>query len=188
MKTSNIVWTLVIAVVIIFGVWYFMSSGSPEVAYTNTNVPASTDTSGTDSTGTTSTTNSGVKSTTFKSLVATVANTECVYEQVDPKYHSTNVVYLADGKFRGEFRTSTSTGSMANLAVYDGLNLYVWKEGSTKGTLSQPKTLAELADVLPADLSSAAIFGTGAKNVSWDCHPWSKNPAFLVKPAGVTFK
>jgi hypothetical protein len=113
---------------------------------------------------------------------------ECDYEAVSQQSRSTNVVYIADGKLRAEFRTQTATSSTLSMSVYDGSNLYVWVEGQPTGKISQPKTIADLPAAIPTDITSGRILGSGLDSVGWNCHAWSKDPAKLVKPSYVTFK
>ncbi len=114
-------------------------------------------------------------------------NYQCDYEQVSQLTRATNVVYISNGKMRGEFRTSTAQGSTATMVVYDGSYLYVWTEGKSTGTVTQPKTIKDLPGIIPEDVSSGRILGSSANNVSWNCHAWSKVPSLLVKPSYVTF-
>lgn len=181
---KNILWGILALVLVIVLVFVFKSRDK-SVALDN-----STDTNATSTnvnTGTSPTTPTA-KPASFKSLIALSGNHECKYEQVSQGSRSTNVVYLSNGKLRGEFRTTANGVSTANLMVYDGKNLYVWKEGQSTGTISQPKTIAELPDVIPADITSGAVFGTNVNNASWDCHGWTTVPSLLVKPSYVTFK
>lgn len=112
---------------------------------------------------------------------------QCDYEQVSQQTRSTNVVYISNGKMRGEFRTSTAQGSTATMVVYDGSYLYVWTEGKSTGTRTQPKTIADLPGIIPEDVSSGRILGTSANNVSWNCHAWSTVPSLIEKPSYVSF-
>ncbi len=112
---------------------------------------------------------------------------QCDYEAVTPSVRTSNVIYVSDGKMRGEFRTYETGLSKSTLVVYDGAYLYVWTEGMSVGKISQPKTLAELPGIIPEDVSSGKVLGSGLNNVSWSCHPWSKVSSLLVKPSYVTF-
>jgi len=120
-------------------------------------------------------------------IFAEKGNYQCDYEQVSQQTRSSNVVYISDGKMRGEFRTSTATGSTATMVVYDGSYLYVWTEGKPTGTVTQPKTIADLPGIIPEDVSSGRILGSSANNVSWNCHAWSRVPSLLAKPTYVNF-
>ncbi len=112
---------------------------------------------------------------------------QCDYEQVSQQTRNSSVVYISNGKMRGEFRTSTAVGGTATMVVYDGDYLYVWTEGKSTGTRTQPKTIAELPGIIPEDVSSGRILGSSATNVSWNCHAWSVKPALLARPSYVNF-
>lgn len=88
---------------------------------------------------------------------------------------------------RGEFRTTTATDSIASIMVYNNGYLYSWKEGASVGKKSSIKSIAELPEVIPSDLSSGAVYGTSADNVSWDCHDWLKDVKVFVIPTNIAF-
>ena len=129
-----------------------------------------------------------VSPVTTTSLFPKAGSYECRYEQVTPESRSTNIVYVADGKMRGEFRTLDSKGmGSSNIMVYDGTYLYIWIEGQTVGTRSQPKTLADIPAVIPTNIKEGMVLGSGINNVSWNCHAWSKVSSMLTKPTYVRF-
>lgn len=177
MKKTAWVWIAIVVILIIVGVLLYRSRNGSE----NTTGTSTTTTS------TTGTNTVGMK-TTLGGIFDDPGNYECDYEQVDGNIRSTNVVYIADGKLRGEFRSKTATTTTLSMAVYDGVNLYVWTEGQPTGKISQPKTLADLPSAIPEDITSGRILGQGLNNVSWNCHAWSKDAAKLVKPSYVTFR
>ena len=88
---------------------------------------------------------------------------------------------------RGEFRTISGEITSATLMIYDRGILYSWKEGTTTGRKSSIRSIADLPEAIPADLTSGGGFGVSLNNVSWDCHDWAKNPAMLVIPTYVKF-
>ncbi|TSC70248.1 MAG: hypothetical protein CEO12_452 [Parcubacteria group bacterium Gr01-1014_46] len=120
-------------------------------------------------------------------IFAEKGNYQCDYEQVSQQTRSTNVVYISNGKMRGEFRTSTALISTATMVVYDGSYLYVWTEGKSTGTRSEPKTIADLPGIIPEDVSSGRILGSSSNNVSWNCHAWAVKPSLIAKPTYVSF-
>ncbi len=124
----------------------------------------------------------------FKSIFTQSGSHECKYDQVSTTGRNVNVVYIADGKMRGEFRTVASSNSTGDLMVYNNGYLYVWKEGKTTGTKTLISSISELPHAIPTDLTSGAVLGTNANNVSWDCHTWIKDASLLAPPAYVTFK
>lgn len=188
---NNLLWGAIILVVVIFGaVILSNSSPAPKAADTST---AATQTESTNTTSTKTATAAkpaepidGMK-TSLGGIFDEKGSYECDYDSLGQQSRTSNVVYIADGKMRGEFRTINTQGTQASIVVYDGSYLYVWTEGQAKGTVSQPKTLKDLPGIIPEDVSSGRILGTSANNVSWMCHAWSKNSSMLAKPSYVVF-
>ena len=85
---------------------------------------------------------------------------------------------------RAEFRT---VGGPGNIMLYNGGYLYTWKEGSTSGTKTTIRTVADLPTAIPRDLTSGAAIGTAMNSVGWDCREWIKDPKILVVPSYVRF-
>ncbi|MES2087533.1 MAG: hypothetical protein V4467_00920 [Patescibacteria group bacterium] len=175
MNRNIIIGIVVVAILAILGIWYFSSSTMPSV-------PAETS-----STNTQTNVTPVKNTTTFRSIFAQSGNHQCSYEQVNPTSRSTSVVYIADGKMRGEFRTITATTSTANLMIYSGGLLYSWKEGAVTGKKLSITSVAELPEVIPSDLTSGAVYGTNPDNVSWDCHDWLMDAKLLTVPANIKF-
>jgi hypothetical protein len=113
---------------------------------------------------------------------------ECRYDQATQTGRSTNTVYIADGKMRGEFRSTDAQGfASSNMMVYDGTYLYSWIEGKGTGVRTQPKSLKDIPAAIPTDVHEGKVLGSGIENVSWDCHAWSKVSTMLAKPSYVKF-
>lgn len=165
-----------VAVIVLLAIgWWLFFSPKPSTDQT---------TQLTEDTAADTTSSSNTSPNTFSKILSQNGNYECKYEQVSTTSQSVNLIYISDGKIRGEFRTNGISGSMM---VYDGVNLYVWREGAIVGTKMQLKSLAELPLIIPKDLTSGTVLGSGLDSVSWDCHPWSKNASLLVPPSEVTF-
>ncbi len=124
---------------------------------------------------------------TFPALFNQAGSHECKYEQVGSNTRSTNSIFIADGKMRGEFRTTTNGVSTANLMVYNNGTLYVWQEGKPTGTKTILKSVADLPTAIPKDLTSGAVLGSGLNSVGWDCHDWIKKTSLLAPPSYVKF-
>jgi len=182
MSKNFVITGIVIIVLVGLGIWYF-SSSNVSLNTTNPYGAATTSVSTTStSTATTSHTN------TFHSIFTQTGNYECSYESVGgTSVRSSSVIYIADGKMRGEFRTTTNTVTSANFMIYNGGYLYAWKEGATVGTKTTIKTLADLPAIIPTDLTSGKILGVSDNNVSWDCHNWAKDDSVFVIPSYVKF-
>ena len=163
--------------------WYF--SGSNTTVNSTPQQSVSTTTTG--SVTTTAGTEQPVVTNTFHSIFTQQGSYSCTYEQVTTSSRSSSVIYIASGMMRGEFRTTTGTGTKADFMIYRGGSLYSWKEGATVGTKASIKTLADLPSVIPTDLTSGAIIGASSNNVSWDCHDWINDPTQFVIPTYVKF-
>ena len=142
------------------------------------------------------TTNTSTKTTTTPKPTTSLATNlfpqtgsyACRYDQVSQTSRSSNTVYIADGKMRGEFRTTDSKGmTTSNIMVYNSPNLYIWVEGKSVGTVTQPRSLKDIPAVVPTNVHEGRVLGSGTDNVSWDCHAWSKVPSLITKPTYVTF-
>ena len=190
MNRNTIIWSVIVLIIIIAGIWYFAGGTSVNTGLNATSTTATSTTTGTTSgsTGTTSGTSGATKSS-FKSIFTQSGNYECDYSTASTSAQSSSVIYIADGKMRGEFRTTAGNGTTnADLMIYTGGYLYSCKEGSSTGKKASIKTLADLPAVIPSDLTSGAIFGTSDNNVGWNCHPWAKDTKLFTLPTYVTFK
>ncbi len=187
---KNLISGLVIVLGVILVVTLFSSNAAAPVAKDNaTTTPVSnTSTSVKSTTKTASTAPIAGMKTSLGGIFNEQGNYQCDYESVTQTSRTSNVIYLSNGKMRGEFRTSQAGMATANIVVYDGNYLYVWGEGKSTGTVTQPKTLADLPGIIPEDVSSGRILGSSSNNISWNCHAWSRVASFLEKPSYVTFK
>lgn len=185
MSTKQTVWTVVVVVaVVLLGWWSYSMMATPAESVAVNPTPTSTDNTGTTGTVTPPSPTPVGSGNTLSGVFAQNSSTVCKYNKVTPSGQSNDVIYISNGKVRAEFR---DMGTNGNLMVYTGGTLYRWKEGSTVGTKTQVKTLAELPLLIPKDLTSASIFGSSLDNVSWDCHPWNTDVNLLVPPAQVKF-
>ena len=121
---------------------------------------------------------------TFTNIFPSRGSYQCSYEEVTPSTRTSNTIYFSDGKMRGEFRT---VGGGGNIMVYDGVNMYVWKEGQTVGTVSQPKSISDFPAIVPRDINTGKVLGAGLNSASWYCYAWARVPSLLEKPSYVKF-
>lgn len=191
MNRTYTIGAIIVLVVLAIGAWLWSSPAG--VPVTDTTSPDATVPTTPDAgvAGTPKAAPTPTKPTTttaaFKSIFAESGNHECKYEQVTATGRTTNVVRIADGKMRGEFRSTTGNVTKANLLVYSGGILYVWQEGKTTGNSSSITSISQLPYAIPSDLTSGKVLGTNNNNVSWDCHTWIPDAKQLVVPSYVTF-
>lgn len=182
---KNILWT-VLAVVII-GLVFWLGSGSKNVD--NKNIETATTTDSTNvKTGvkvpvSSKPVTNTVKNVSFTNILPRVGNYQCDYDSVTQQERTANTIYLSDGKMRAEFRTIKANGSIANIMVYDGSYLYVWTEGKSTGTVTQPKSISDFPTIIPKEILSSTSLGSGLNSASWSCHPWSVDKTMLAKPS-----
>ena len=185
MSQNLVIGIILVVIVAVLGIWVVSSSSKTHSSATNTTSPTQDHGTARSQNGTTG---AAVpkSSNTFVSIFSQSGSHECIYEQVGDA-RARNIIRIADGKMRGEFRTVTGPDLSATLMVYDQGYLYTWTEGTSVGKKTQIRTVADLPKAIPEDLTSGAIYGTNLDSVGWDCHTWLKDPTLLVPPSYVKF-
>jgi hypothetical protein len=182
---KNILIGVVVVILVIIGVVLYVPKTDNSISSTDVLVDSATTTvTQTTSSGTVV---KGASTNTFKSIFSQPGSHVCAFEQVSQASRTSGNVYIADGKMRAEFRTTIGEKKISNMMVYNGGTLYVWVEGTAVGTKSQLKSVSELPFVIPQDLTSGSVLGSGLNSASWDCHDWSKNNTLLAPPTTVKF-
>lgn len=183
---KKIIWIVVLILIVLLFVIYIPKTKAPENAeeLTNNSVATTTNT-----TPTTPTTKKSVTSTnTFKSIFNQPGSHTCSYDKITPEARTNVIIYIADGKMRAEFRTITANKTTSNIMVYNSGILYVWTEGMLTGTKNPLSSVSDLPFIIPNDLTSGGVVGTGLNSVSWFCHAWSKDSKMLTPPTTIKFK
>lgn len=190
MNRNSITGTLVLLIIAIAGIWYYSSQKvSPLVNILNTEQtnPTKTEAAVTAKSNTSKAAPKPQSPNTFRSIFTQTGSHQCSYAGVKDSVQYRDEIYIADGKMRGEFRSTSNAGGSSQLMIYDKGYLYVWKEGTTNGTRTAIKSVADLPATIPKDLTGGSILGSGSNSIGWDCHAWLKDPAMLAVPAYVKF-
>lgn len=175
--------------IILFGARYWASQGQPAASDDMMATTTAATTTNTTAPATKPAAKPAPKTTqSYTSLLTQQGSYQCDYTQVTTSGQSKNVIFLADGKMRAEFRTTSGNVTEANLAVYDGRYLYSWDEGASVGKKTAVTALSQLPAAVPADLTSGKIYGQSYESVGWKCHPWIKDASLLVPPSYVSFR
>ena len=187
---KNLWWSVGVVVVLIFAFLWLLNPTTENSNATGNNTGNNISTTTLDVKKSTKTntvpnsTKTTPKSSELSSIFPQKGNYECNYEEVTSSQRSTNVIYFSDGKMRAEFRT---LGGSSNLMVYDGVYMYNWIEGQSKGILSQPKSISDFPAIIPKDITDGRVLGSGLNSASWYCHAWSKDASLLAKPSYLSF-
>ncbi|HYM65324.1 MAG TPA: hypothetical protein VES68_02475 [Candidatus Sulfotelmatobacter sp.] len=130
----------------------------------------------------TTTTNSAQQ--TLKDLLSSKNPVKCTYSTDVSGAKISGVVYVANGKVRGDFTTTSGkteiTGHMATDAKY----MYSWTEGSKQGykfsldSMTNPKPTTTTNQNKAPDLN---------QKFNYSCSPWTLDSKMLELPTDVTF-
>ena len=171
MKNKNLVLAVIAGLlIIVFGVGaYFLSqnkaatnSGSKEAVKPTQSLTKSAE-------------------STLKDLIASKNPTQCTYSTDAGSTKISGVVYVANGKVRGDFTTTAGktviTGHMATDAKY----VYTWTDGSKQGYKFATDTLTGAktdANTQKPDFN---------QKFKYSCSPWSLDSKMMQLPTDVTF-
>lgn len=191
MKNETIAWIVVAVVVVGTSIWLIVGGLSSTPGSVSTTTPSGTSTGSqtTSNTPGTGTTNpggkeanpqtSGVGSLTF--LLSQKANWKCSVTTRGTGVKRSGTLYVANTRARGNFTGVVGGQTTMTSMIDNGLNLYLWTNGNTKGL--------KLSATLSASGSAAATNGgvDPAAQLDYDCYPWTADMAQFTLPAGVTF-
>lgn len=118
---------------------------------------------------------------TMRELVSRNEPVACTVSHSTDAGSSEGVVYVAQGKIRGNFNITSPTGVFEAYLLTDGEYSYVWSS-----LLPQGFQIAIAEE--PGEASIQAADGLDYdQTLSYDCEPWTPDPAAFVLPADVTF-
>ena len=166
---------IIVGVLIILGIGGFVISRS--------NTPALNQPSGVSSLPTSdqAATSSGEMS--LKALAAAGRPVSCTFADKGTDSESTGTVFVANGKVRADFNSTTSAGGQNTIQghmISDGQFSYVWTSLSTTGLkMSATGTAGQSSN------SGASI--DQDKKLNYTCQPWPADSSQFDLPKGITF-
>jgi uncharacterized protein (UPF0333 family) len=104
MNRNTIIGSVIIVILVAVGIWYFTATDMTDSTVSTNEAPGTKKTA-------------PATPSTFKSIFAQSGNHQCTYEQVSPTSRSNSLVYIADGKMRGEFRTNSAEITVTSILV-----------------------------------------------------------------------
>jgi len=176
MKPSFII-SIIAGLLIVGGGIYFISRNPSDSVPTNqTEVESSQTTVNTQNP-------QAATQSSMKELVARGESLECSFAHDVGYSRSSGVVYIADGKLRGNFSITVASANAQTFEAYmiaDGDNSLVWSSLIKQG-FKIPISKTE-----PAQGANQGGVDYNQK-LDYSCKPWSRDLSVFVPPAGITF-
>jgi len=118
----------------------------------------------------------------FRSLMALGKNTECSFTSVNDSVTSSGTVYItASGNMRGDYTTTTSSGTQtSSMILKDGYS-YVWS-----GSQGAKMNMASLGNSASAGAQAQQSVDLDSQ-VDYDCKDWSVDQSKFTLPTNVNF-
>lgn len=122
---------------------------------------------------------------TIKDLMSRTS-TKCTVSNVTANSESSGVVYVGQGKMRGEFKTVTKSPDMTieSYMISDGEYMYSWSDAMPQG-VKLPIASTQMSDQPNAPKSEQVEMYNA--EVSYDCDSWSVDESQFEIPSSVTF-
>ncbi|MCL4366934.1 hypothetical protein M1563_02085 [Patescibacteria group bacterium] len=119
---------------------------------------------------------------TLKDLLTMSQPQVCTYSNNSDNSSMSGTAYVAGGKMRGDFSTSTGTSNMSGHVIVDGNNSYIWTDGSTTGfkmTINQT-----VPTTTPSPSNQTANLN---QQVTYSCSAWTEDSSKFNLPTDINF-
>lgn len=161
---------IVVVILLVLAVVWFALSGS------NKNAP--------DGKGQEKSSNS--KMTSLKELEALNKPQKCVFKDESSAEQVQGLVYVSQGKMRGDFGMVSEGKTIRSHMISDGKYSYTWMDDSSSGfkvalDVQNIETKPDAANPKPASMDAS-------KQMSYDCQSWSEDASVFVAPSNVKFE
>jgi hypothetical protein len=116
---------------------------------------------------------------TIKSLLASGVPQSCTFTS-EKQASTSGTVYIAGGKMRGDFTTTSQGQSMTGHLIIDSGYSYIWSDLLTRG----------MKVALTEGSASATTANQGMdvnQSVSYTCKPWTPDASKFTLPTNITF-
>jgi len=180
MTNRNIIIGVIVVLVVIGGIWYWVSSSNG--VNSTPSQTASTTTTGTASA--TGSTQTAPGTGTLRTLVTQGGNYTCTLTQTATSgAQTTGSIFGAGGQTRLDFKISTNGTDFTMHTIRTGATAYTWIDGQQTGT----KTAITASGPIVTPASGGVIAINDDTQVTSECHPWSPVASDFVPPTGITF-
>jgi hypothetical protein len=120
---------------------------------------------------------------TLKDLINKKQDVTCEIKY--PEQQSEGTIYVSYPKFRGDFTITVNNQNTDNHLVSDGSYMYIWTEGSNKGT--KLKLDLEAATASAQTTTGGPEAADLNKEVELKCQPWTVDQTKLRIPTEIEF-
>ena len=121
------------------------------------------------------------ESTSIKSLLASGGSKKCTFTSTEGATSSNGTVYVAGGKFRGDFSATANGKVMGSHMISSGTDSYMWMDGMTTGFKMK------LDDTAKTGTTAQSQSVDPNKNFDFKCDSWSADNSMFSLPSGVQF-
>lgn len=109
--------------------------------------------------------------------------------------NSSGMLYIGDGKMRGDFQSTENSKSIASHMINDGTYVYVWTDGQKNGyKMSTEMVKKDAAQVtmgpgttMPSETQPSAGPVAMNQQADYSCGPWSVDASLFTLPKGINF-
>ena len=118
---------------------------------------------------------------TLKGLISKGGSQKCSFTNNYDTVQSNGVVYVTQGKMRGDFTTTVSGKTTASHMIVDNNTSYIWTDDMKQG---YKMSFAEMNGDMTAQNSAAFDVN---KELNYSCGTWSGDSSVFVLPSTITF-
>ena len=191
MSMNKTIGWVIVAVVVIGGLWY-LSSHSPQTSTISEEVGGDVSTT-IDATSTTRGTAGGVNVTnttnkvfrsSIQGLLKRAGNYRCTFTRSDSSAKTDGTMYISGNRLRGDFVSTVAGGlTVQSHMLYLADYVYTWSSLTSQGFKSKATILNSGGAVSPTNSGGFDY----SQTVDYDCQTWGGDAALFEFPKGITF-
>lgn len=121
-----------------------------------------------------------MKPKSLKEMLSYSGSQKCEFKNTDENYSSEGVVYVVNGKMRGDFISKTAQITTTSHMVAKDNTFYMWEDGTNNGFKASINRMSE-----PGENQNSVDVN---KQMDFSCESWMENSSKFELPSGVEFK
>lgn len=171
MSRNYLIAGIVVVLLLVLGGGYFVMNRNNQVpAATSENVTAQPSVVASLST----------EKTSLKNFMTMTGTQKCQFN--DSETGNSGEVYIASGKFRGDFSTNMNGKVTPSHMINDSKDVYIWMDDQATGFKTNLEAIEKMSD--QTGVQQSVDFN---KEVDYKCESWSIEPEKFAVPADKTF-